>query len=175
MDGTLRPDDEKAERNNIFGRDTIWMAEDLEGAKNFAYENLFGPRGFPKRETTYNDRGYKIYKIDVRGLPYKRLWNIGNDPEMVKSTHRLSLSDNTVMKNDYLRSLQKHLSYSRNMAPNNKEVAVEGPIESRRITLVQGDTPLPHSEHTSVRGRHVQRGMDEHFGEMNEDIDPILQ
>ncbi len=157
MDATKRPQD-KINKNNIFGENTVWMAETPEGATNFAHENLFNPKGEPKRD--YEDRKYKIYKVDVEGLRYRRLHNIASNHNLVEATNRISLpKDEEQPKTGYLASVQRHLAYSRNMAPNSKEVAVEGKIIPERISLYQGETSLPVSAIDTPTGKKVQEGM----------------
>ena len=159
MDGQIRPQDNI--RNKIYGDRTIWAADTLEGAKNFAYENLFNNEGNYK--TRYIPKFYEIYKIDLEGLKHTRLHDLKEKGQTyVHSTLRTSITEPMITQDSYERQLKRHNSYMSNLVKMNKELAIEGPITPDKIKLIT-ETPIQlkqNKENPGERERKVKEVME---------------
>ena len=166
MDGQIHPQDDI--RNKIYGDRTIWAADSLEGAKNFAYENLFNNEGNYKKK--YIPKFYEIYKIDLEGLRYTRLHDLKEKGEAyVHSTLRTSITQPMITDDSYERQLKRHNSYMSNLVKMNKELAIEGPITPDRIQLLT-ENPIQlkqNKENPVERERKVKEVMERNFREGN--------
>jgi hypothetical protein len=156
-------DPSETQRNRIFANKTVWMAETPQGAKTFAYENLFGPRGLQKPR--YKDLGYTIYKVDADGLQYARLHDLHakGRQDIIASSLRTAIPEDSRIKEGYEQSLRRHQKYHEHVAPHNKELAIKGDVDASRITVYKPFTSLPQSEATEEFGKKVGARMKKAF------------